>query len=673
MILLSDEASQREEQWDVKRLKGERFLLEFFPDPYPDEILYSVWARYSDHVGYSYKADVLLELFGDRYLRPVLDLPCRLQSFVDNLPFGHDYDVNYFIDHHTLLPFYGAFLPSERLQYVREQMACGPGKLLHRHVGIDMRIMSPVWLRYCPECARKERKEFGECFWHRLHQIPGVEVCPVHGMFLENSSVHLSNTSLYHRGLFSAERTVSEVSARDASSSPFFQSFMSIAQDSSYLLEHPHLLFDTAVASSRYCVALAHQGLLTPRGKTRLHDLFIAFTAFYSQELLNFLHCEVKVSGQLDSEWLARIVRPRIEERKRVHHPLYHILLIRFLGSPLETFMSQDIPFPLPFGSGPWPCLNPVCEYYMRPLIQTYQISETRIKGKIVGVFSCHCGYTYSRTGPDTSSEDVFHKGRVLSYGQVWDAKFRELWYDPAVSIMKIAGLVGLQRTLLNRHARRLQLPVPRFPSHRILKKESQPGTTEKNREWYRTQWLALIADAPEEVQHQLVRRAKGVHKWLFRHDREWLRANSRSKGRQSENDTHTQTLEKDWRLRPDRDALMAESVRTVAKNLGNEQGYPKRVSKRAICREIPELRWVPTTKSAPLTALALEEVAESFEDFALRRIHWAQQQYLQEGICPTRNIFIKRSHITKMLSVEKIQSALDEAMDLLSSMKNLY
>src|SRR5260221_3342972 len=41
-----------------------------------------------------------------------------------------------------------------------------------------------------------------------------------------------------------------------------------------------------------------------------------------------------------------------------------HILVIRFLESTAESFLRRHIEAPKPFGSGPWPCLNPVCEEY---------------------------------------------------------------------------------------------------------------------------------------------------------------------------------------------------------------------------------------------------------------------------------------------------------------------
>src|SRR5258707_576210 len=97
-------------------------MLDYFPDPFPGEILYSVWARFNDHVQYPRKIDVFQELFGTSGVVATVDLPCHLGYFVNHLPTGHMYTVDYFIDQHTLLPFYGAFRSEEYLRRLREQM-----------------------------------------------------------------------------------------------------------------------------------------------------------------------------------------------------------------------------------------------------------------------------------------------------------------------------------------------------------------------------------------------------------------------------------------------------------------------------------------------------------------------------------------------------------------------
>src|SRR5215469_1812380 len=97
-------------------------MLEDFPDPYPDELLYSVWARFSDQVRYANRDDVLLELFGNKSSPPLADWSYSLGYLVSQLPPDHDYTVDALIDGHTIFPLYAPFLPPERRHRLRDQM-----------------------------------------------------------------------------------------------------------------------------------------------------------------------------------------------------------------------------------------------------------------------------------------------------------------------------------------------------------------------------------------------------------------------------------------------------------------------------------------------------------------------------------------------------------------------
>jgi len=101
------------------------------------------------------------------------------------------YTVERFIDNHTLLPFYSPFCPRMRVEQVREDMGGNNPVGVHGRLGI-LAIPRPNQLRFCPLCAQEDKKQFGESYWHRLHQLPGVEVCPTHAVFLENSDAPAS-------------------------------------------------------------------------------------------------------------------------------------------------------------------------------------------------------------------------------------------------------------------------------------------------------------------------------------------------------------------------------------------------------------------------------------------------------------------------------------------------
>ncbi|MGF3105969.1 TniQ family protein [Rossellomorea sp. DUT-2] len=53
-------------------------MLLWFPTPYPDELLYSVFARYHVRSGNTSPKITTEELFGTRSIRSVWDLPANL-------------------------------------------------------------------------------------------------------------------------------------------------------------------------------------------------------------------------------------------------------------------------------------------------------------------------------------------------------------------------------------------------------------------------------------------------------------------------------------------------------------------------------------------------------------------------------------------------------------------
>jgi len=358
-------------------------MIEHFLDPHPDEILYSVWARYSDQVQFRNKQDVFQELLGSWKLSAVVEFPRYLGYFVDHLPFGHHYTVDWFIDHHTLLPFYSSFMPPERLIRVRESMIKGKAIYsLHRKVGVvSQKTASPHWLRYCPECVEHDRKLFGECYWHRLHQVLGVEICPLHKTFLENSTVR---TRGHHavREFISAEHTIQAILPRKAESSPFYNILMDIAHATRYLLSNPQVRTDPDFLRMQYHSLLLQRGFIAREGKIRVCDFLIAFTDYYQSELLRLLHSELQQIRTPMMMWPAKTVLSH-----GAQHPLRHLLILHFLGCSVEEFFHQRLQPQKPFGEGPWPCLNPACEYYLQRTITSYQLG--RRTDPPVGSFTC--------------------------------------------------------------------------------------------------------------------------------------------------------------------------------------------------------------------------------------------------------------------------------------------
>ena len=166
-------------------------MIGFMPDFYPDELVYSLLARYyqrSGYLAYRYAAE---ELFMDPsarqdiYFLPRLTLEARgVLTTID--------PVDDLIESHTMFPGFCRFAPLERrltaFQAMREMRG-----------NYDSLVTVPTrkkgedrCLRYCPACARADREQYGETYWHRIAQIHGMDICYKHGCWLTNSDVVIS-------------------------------------------------------------------------------------------------------------------------------------------------------------------------------------------------------------------------------------------------------------------------------------------------------------------------------------------------------------------------------------------------------------------------------------------------------------------------------------------------
>ncbi|WP_415881124.1 TniQ family protein [Leptolyngbya sp. Cla-17] len=78
-----------------------------FPDPYPDEILYSIYARYKERMLYLDDTAIYKLVFGARHNRPQLPYDeDELDYLVSELQPGYSYSVARLKCEHTLTPIY---------------------------------------------------------------------------------------------------------------------------------------------------------------------------------------------------------------------------------------------------------------------------------------------------------------------------------------------------------------------------------------------------------------------------------------------------------------------------------------------------------------------------------------------------------------------------------------
>lgn len=633
-----------------------------FLDLHPGELLYSGYARYAYRLRYPNLKNVTNELFGTPHIIASVPFASHLQYFVAHQSVENRFTTDSLIAEHTLLPFYAPFLPPDRIQQLHMDMCGTNGPGIYMRIGLMASIVpSPEYLQYCPECAKEDQTRFGEMYWHRQHQVPGVFICHIHSVWLEQSNVRVHDRKTRHQ-FIAAEAALRPLRfPREIdTSSRLCDTLLFIANGTAWLLQQQELSPGLAFLHHAYKRALIRRDLATYSGRVRMAELQEAFASYYSDDVLSYLHCHL--NRQSPDNWLARLVR----KPDGSQHPLQHLLLMQFLGSSIEAFFSISSESH-PFGTGPWPCLNTASDHYRQRQIERCEIVHSQyVGGKPVGTFSCSCGFVYSRTGPDTSLEDQFRFSKIKAFGPIWEAKLQALWKDESVSLRGLARQLGVDPLTIKRHATRLGLLFPRPRGRKSGLAENQqlhshvfqvPEATVLQE--YRTIWLTALQSGPGVGVTELRSKVPGIYTWLYRNDRIWLREHtSTSKGR-----TTIRYQRVDWQ---ERDKRLAEEVIVAASRLKNLPGRPVHITPAALGREIGQVALLQQhLDKLPRTAEALERLVESREGYAVRRIQWAALDCIQSNIYLVRWLLIKKAGVARIAEQSQVKGAIDSALQI--------
>jgi hypothetical protein len=644
-------------------------MIGFFADPYPDELLYSACARFSDKMKCRDMATAARELFGGKYGMAVVDFPNRLGHLISVMPPGHGYTVDRLIDENTPLRFYEPFIPAERVRLIRQEMGGTGYNRIHARLGVAAdRFSHPTSLRFCPECVSSDRQKYREAYWHRIHQLPGIEVCPEHAVFLEPGGaawVGRRNSNAF----VSAERSVPEVAARslDVSNSNH-KILLKLAEDAIWLLNWRGTSPDNLDLRDRYFNLLLRRDLACHSGMIRHIRVIERFLSFYSADFLKQLQSEVRFQGEC---WVLRIVRTH--KARIVQQPLRHLLLMTFLNVTAEEIFTEFEEYK-PFGAGPWPCLNRASSHFGQMTIPAYSISggTGALKGRPIAVFSCDCKFIYSRIGPDSSDKDRFNFTSVVSYGSVWETYLKEKWEDPSITLDALAKGLGVCPTTLRRHALRLNLPFPRKTpfskpaSEKFIKRYSN---MRKSFEEYlrirQEHWLEVRKANPKMGRTELITIASFTYYWLRKNALEWLEDNLPESQKCSPPPKRV-----DWDTW---DTKLPTAIKQTVTRIKGFPGRPTRVIKETIIREVGHRSWIEKSMDKlPQTARAFNKALELGENFLLRCVKWAEDSFYEEGVCPTRHKFeVRAGTRTKTGEASKVQRAIDVAMKRLSKSFN--
>jgi len=113
------------------------------------------------------------------------DFPSPLNAFVD-ITHGAFGDARTLASDRTILPFYLTHRDAAIAEDAFAGIAAPHSGMLKYRLGIlTSRFRANHPLKACPQCMAEDAHRFGAPYWHLKHQLPGVWVCPMHGLPLQ--------------------------------------------------------------------------------------------------------------------------------------------------------------------------------------------------------------------------------------------------------------------------------------------------------------------------------------------------------------------------------------------------------------------------------------------------------------------------------------------------------
>lgn len=578
----------------------------YVPTYVSGELLLSWIMRIHALNGNSDPRETLASLFGSATGIPSADLPCRLHRFVEATgswgPFG---TVESAASKASLFPYLARFLEPIRHHEALATLSGDQGGSLKVSIGlVANRFGASTLLRSCPVCASESIRTYGTTVLFRMHQLPGIGVCPLHGVPLRAHGIQSLQSN--RQDLKIPKFGNDEWKRSPYASQPKSEIVMRLARLSLEALESEATPIPNRLRAETYLAQLSQVGLANGRKVD-----WPALAAALLREYDNFDGLDFKSRLMATQRNPLRWLKDLVGRPERALHPICHLTLIGYLFKDLRSYISatravatesgaaQRSPLNFPLGAKSHMPNSPLADIGL----------SCRTAARLAGV-SVTTAATYRRAAglpvsdrPKTVTKDVRQiAAQMLSSG----ASIPETCERTGISV---SSVYRLMRWVPDVNVIRNNL---RFES-RVTQQRSA--------------WLNIQRQFKSACCTELRERVPATYTWLYRHDREWLVRNSPPRVLRSR---PPEFYDPNWA------AVDADFSALIRRHYS--QLLPLTSSKRVSAALL--LRWTerPTTvrnnlHKLPLVSRAINELSESQADFKRRRIGYARGRLLAEGI----------------------------------------
>lgn len=566
----------------------------------PEETIFGIVSRYHVLTGNPTSGDTLIELLSRRSITLSTAFPSGLHLILKRLglPVG---TVEELIEGHMILPCFRPFMSSVHYTRIAQSVAAGAANNTKIALGLlASRVGAEEVLRFCPSCAKADCETIGIATWYRVHQFPGVLICPYHGVPLAAS--HCLAKRLRRQQLFLP--TVIEKWSEQQRMPEFDEltreKLLRIARLISQLLLLPSTSVDQLTWRNRYLAHLVDRQLATTTLRVRQQALRSELLDFWTsiRDLPGFDGIFARCDE--DDSWLTSLYR----RPRSTHHPLLHVLLIGFLAESIETFLWAGI-----------------SSHAIAPARQRRASTATESKIATLAADGLSIRQVAEELGLSVNA--VLVKAEKIGVGftrrpKKVDAAVRSQVRRALAAGNPILGIVkatGLSASTVNR----ILGADCGLQSQRVANKRDE------RRMHARDKLRAAVVAAPSAGFKVLQATLGADFIWLYRHDRAWLQDQLSSTLRIT---VHASLV--DWSAR---DMTMVERVRLAVAEILEPSRRSVRVTVNEIGRRTGNASWLDKHLTRlPNTAKLLAEVLESTAAFRARRVAYGKKHSNLDG-----------------------------------------
>jgi len=298
----------------------------------PEETIFGIASRHHILTGNLISGRTNFQLTDKKGAHFSVAFPSDLNKFFARLVLPIN-SVAGLIENHTELPYFRPFVSTPRYAKIFRAIQAGSARSSKAILGVNKGMVGRNPIRFCPECGKEDEEDIGIPTWYRVHQLPGVIVCPYHGIPLK-VSFELCNRQRREQ-LFLPNSTQFDLDYRVPSSKLIDEKLLLIARLSAQTLLARNFENSSALLRKQYLVNLHNKGLAS---KT-----FVLKKAEFMKEFVNFWSPVTRIDpfSSLFNSFAEAMPWPAMlcHEPRGLQHPLRHLLLIGFLEKDIDSFM----------------------------------------------------------------------------------------------------------------------------------------------------------------------------------------------------------------------------------------------------------------------------------------------------------------------------------------------